>query len=49
MAVGTRSRAPVQARIVAAAVGLFSEKGFDATSVQEIVDRAAVTKGALYH
>jgi AcrR family transcriptional regulator len=39
----------VQARIVAAAVRLFSEKGFDATSVQEIVERAAVTKGALYH
>ena len=48
-ATGVRSRAPVQARIVAAAVGLFSEKGFDATSVQEIVERAAVTKGALYH
>ena len=48
-ATGIRSRAPVQARIVAAAVGLFSEKGFDATSVQEIVERAAVTKGALYH
>jgi AcrR family transcriptional regulator len=48
-ATSIRSRAPVQARIVAAAVGLFSEKGFDATSVQEIVERAAVTKGALYH
>jgi AcrR family transcriptional regulator len=40
---------PVQARIVDAAVDLFAEKGFDATSVQEIVARAAVTKGALYH
>jgi AcrR family transcriptional regulator len=43
------ARSAVQARIVAAAVGLFSEKGFDATSVQEIVERAQVTKGALYH
>jgi AcrR family transcriptional regulator len=48
-ATGIRARAPVPDRIVAAAVGLFSEKGFDATSVQEIVERAAVTKGALYH
>jgi AcrR family transcriptional regulator len=40
---------PVQSRILAAAVALFAEKGFDATSVQEIVERAAVTKGALYH
>lgn len=39
----------VQSRILEAAVGLFAEKGFDGTSVQEIVDRAAVTKGALYH
>jgi AcrR family transcriptional regulator len=40
---------PVQGRILDAAVRLFAEKGFDATSVQEIVERAAVTKGALYH
>jgi AcrR family transcriptional regulator len=39
----------VQARLLDAAVGLFAEKGFDATSVQEIVERAAVTKGAMYH
>jgi AcrR family transcriptional regulator len=37
------------ARIVEAAAGLFAEQGFDATSVQQIVDRAAVTKGAMYH
>ena len=40
---------PVQARILAAAVALFAEQGFDGTSVQEIVERADVTKGALYH
>jgi AcrR family transcriptional regulator len=41
--------ASVQRRILTAAVQLFAEKGFDATSVQEVVDRAAVTKGAMYH
>ena len=39
----------VRDRILGAAVELFAEKGFDATSVQEIVERAQVTKGALYH
>ncbi|MQA93940.1 MAG: TetR family transcriptional regulator [Streptosporangiales bacterium] len=42
-------RTPVYDRIMEAAVDLFAEKGFDATSVAEIVERAAVTKGALYH
>jgi AcrR family transcriptional regulator len=36
-------------RILSAAVALFAEQGFDATSVQQIVARAAVTKGAMYH
>jgi AcrR family transcriptional regulator len=40
---------PMQARLLAAATELFAEKGFDATSVQEVVQRARVTKGALYH
>lgn len=40
---------PVQARILASAVQLFARKGFDGTSVQEIVEDAAVTKGAMYH
>ncbi|HEX2314259.1 MAG TPA: TetR/AcrR family transcriptional regulator [Thermomonospora sp.] len=39
----------VERRILAAAVRLFAERGFDGTSVQEIVDRAQVTKGGLYH
>jgi AcrR family transcriptional regulator len=38
-----------RARIVAAAVSLFAEQGFDATSVNEVVARAGVAKGALYH
>jgi AcrR family transcriptional regulator len=39
----------VRGRLLDAAVALFAEQGFDATSVQEVVDRAAVTKGAMYH
>jgi AcrR family transcriptional regulator len=35
--------------LVAAARGLFGERGFAATSVDEIVRAAGVTKGALYH
>lgn len=38
-----------RARIVAAAVALFAEQGFDATSVNQVVERARVAKGALYH
>jgi AcrR family transcriptional regulator len=49
VAVSGEREAPVQARLLGAAVSLFAEKGFDATSVQEIVERAAVTKGAMYH
>lgn len=40
---------PMEARIIASAVALFAEQGFDATTVQQVVDRAEVTKGALYH
>jgi AcrR family transcriptional regulator len=39
----------MEERILASAVELFAERGFDATTVQQVVDRAAVTKGALYH
>nr|WP_246425215.1 TetR/AcrR family transcriptional regulator [Streptomonospora nanhaiensis] len=35
--------------MLAVATRLFAEKGFDRTSVQEIVDAANVTKGAMYH
>ena len=43
------AHAPMQARLLSVATELFAEKGFDATSVQEVVERAQVTKGALYH
>ncbi|MFF4651681.1 TetR/AcrR family transcriptional regulator [Streptacidiphilus sp. ASG 303] len=40
---------PVQARLLAVASALFAERGFAQTSVQDIVERAGVTKGAMYH
>ncbi|WP_042372696.1 TetR/AcrR family transcriptional regulator [Streptacidiphilus neutrinimicus] len=40
---------PVQERLVAAASRLFAERGFAPTSVQDIVELAGVTKGAMYH
>lgn len=36
-------------RILDAAMQLFLEKGYDATTIQDIVDHLDVTKGALYH
>lgn len=36
-------------RLLAAAASLFAERGYEGTSVQEIVQRAGVTKGAMYH
>jgi AcrR family transcriptional regulator len=35
--------------LVASAISLFAEKGFAETSTTEIVDRAGITRGALYH
>jgi AcrR family transcriptional regulator len=40
---------PVPARLLSAATRLFAERGYDRTSVQEIVATAGVTKGAMYH
>ncbi|MFI0348992.1 TetR/AcrR family transcriptional regulator [Actinomadura sp. 9N407] len=42
-------RSPVERRILDAAVRLFAERGFAGTPVQDIVEAAEVTKGALYH
>ncbi|MEV6103556.1 TetR/AcrR family transcriptional regulator [Streptomyces sp. NPDC051940] len=39
----------VPERLLAVATRLFAERGYDRTSVQEIVEAAGVTKGALYH
>jgi AcrR family transcriptional regulator len=46
---GAGGGTPVPQRLMAAATRLFSERGYDRTSVQEIVEAAGVTKGALYH
>ncbi len=45
----TANGTPVPQRLLAAATRLFAERGYDRTSVQEIVEAAGVTKGALYH
>jgi AcrR family transcriptional regulator len=40
---------PVMERLERVSVELFAEHGYAQTSVQQIVDAAGVTKGALYH
>lgn len=47
--VDVHDSAAVPRRLLAVASRLFTEKGFERTSVQEIVDVAGVTKGAMYH
>ncbi|WP_326834055.1 TetR/AcrR family transcriptional regulator [Amycolatopsis rhabdoformis] len=42
-------QAAVPRRLLQHATKLFAKKGFDRTSVQEIVEAAGVTKGAMYH
>jgi AcrR family transcriptional regulator len=44
-----RSRPDVRRELLAAAVDLFSARGYQATSVNDIVARAGFTKGAFYH
>ena len=39
----------VPRRLLTVATRLFAEQGFETTSVQQIVDAAGVTKGAMYH
>ena len=39
----------VPQRLLAVATRLFAEQGFETTSVQQVVDAAGVTKGAMYH
>jgi AcrR family transcriptional regulator len=40
---------PVKERLLNVATRLFARNGFEGTSVQDIVDAAGVTKGAMYH
>ncbi|GLU49143.1 TetR/AcrR family transcriptional regulator [Nocardiopsis ansamitocini] len=48
---GAAETAPLSVpdRLTAAATRLFAEHGFERTSVQELVEAAGVTKGAMYH
>jgi AcrR family transcriptional regulator len=43
------AQADVPRRLLQQATKLFAKKGFDRTSVQEIVEAVGVTKGAMYH
>ncbi|MGH9099492.1 MAG: TetR/AcrR family transcriptional regulator, partial [Acidimicrobiales bacterium] len=43
------SQSPTRDRILDTALLLFTEKGFDATSLQEIADRLGFTKAAIYY
>ncbi|GAA3441594.1 TetR/AcrR family transcriptional regulator [Planomonospora venezuelensis] len=45
----TQDQEPVRQRLLSEATRLFAERGFESTSVQEIVTAAGVTKGAMYH
>ncbi len=46
---GQVARPPVKERLLNVATRLFARHGFEGTSVQDIVDAAGVTKGAMYH
>lgn len=46
---GDQSAEPVPQRLLTVATRLFAEQGFETTSVQQVVDAAGVTKGAMYH
>jgi AcrR family transcriptional regulator len=46
---GKAGRPPVKERLLHVATRLFARHGFEGTSVQDIVDAAGVTKGAMYH
>nr|BFE82734.1 TetR/AcrR family transcriptional regulator [Planobispora longispora] len=45
----SQDQEPVRQRLLGEATRLFAERGFESTSVQEIVSAAGVTKGAMYH
>ena len=43
------SKSGVKSRIIDAAWGLFSEKGFEATTLNDIIEAAGVAKGNFYY
>jgi AcrR family transcriptional regulator len=48
---GRRRRAPARRRaeLLDAALAVFAERGFEHATLQEVADRAGVTKGGVYH
>jgi AcrR family transcriptional regulator len=48
-AAGSRGRGVTRERILAVALELFNEQGYDKTSLREIAERLGVTKAALYY
>jgi AcrR family transcriptional regulator len=46
---GAPERGSAREAIVQAAIDCFYERGYETTSVQDVVERARVTKGAFYH
>src|SRR5690348_12993074 len=44
-----KDRGDTRSRIQAVALELFTEKGYEATSLREIAERLGVTKAALYY
>jgi AcrR family transcriptional regulator len=48
-AIGAPERGEAREAIVQAAIASFYENGYEGTSVQDVVARAGVTKGAFYH
>jgi TetR/AcrR family transcriptional regulator, transcriptional repressor for nem operon len=43
------ARSPTRQRLVQAAMALFREKGYDSTSVADVLRQAGVNSGSLYH
>jgi AcrR family transcriptional regulator len=49
MAQASKDVADVRSKLTAASIALFNAQGYDGTSVNDIVARAGLTKGAFYH
>lgn len=49
MVTKTEQAEATRARLLKVAGGLFGTKGYEATPIEEVLERAGVSKGALYH
>lgn len=45
----TMQESDTRTRILAAAMGLFASRGYEATSIQQIIDAVGIAKGTFYH